>query len=72
MVAVSSHLFWPAGHVEASSTRYSDGDKVLECMQRALKIASMCGAHLYVDILERYVRYSIAVALNTTGVLELP
>ena len=53
MVALCSHLFWiktPEG-VE----RYSDSSRVLECLQRSLKIASGCNPDLFVDILDRYI-----------------
>lgn len=37
--------------------RYSDPDRVLECMQRSLKIASACNTALFVEILDRYLYY---------------
>ena len=46
-----SHLFWPKS-IEGVE-RYSDPDRVLECMQRALKIASSCNPNLFVEILDR-------------------
>lgn len=36
---------------------YTDCDKLLECMQRALKVASVSNPNLFVDILDRYVYY---------------
>lgn len=37
--------------------RYADCDRVLECMQRSLKIASVCNPNIFVEILDRYVFY---------------
>jgi vacuolar protein sorting-associated protein 35 len=34
---------------------YNDPDRVLECMQRALKVASVSNANIFVEILDRYV-----------------
>jgi len=55
MISLCSHLFWPpkADGVE----RYSDCDRVLECMQRALKVASVCNPNIFVEILDRYIYY---------------
>lgn len=39
----------------ASVTPYSDPDRVLECMQRALKVASVSNPNIFVEILDRYV-----------------
>lgn len=54
MITLCSHLFWPR---DAEGTgfgdRYSDCDRVLECMQRSLKIASVSNPNLFVDILDR-------------------
>ena len=44
--------------------RYSDCDRVLECMQRALKIASVCNPNLFVDILDRCI-HRLSVCLDT-------
>jgi hypothetical protein len=56
MITLCSHLFWPR---DASGVgfgeRYSDCDRVLECMQRSLKIASVSNPNLFVDILDRFV-----------------
>lgn len=35
-------------------TRYCDPDRVLECMQRALKVASVSNPNIFVEILDRY------------------
>lgn len=65
MVTLSSHLFWPKSSssttdgtaVAAVGERYSNPERVLECLQRSLKIASVCNPNLYVEILDRYVYY---------------
>lgn len=49
-----SHLFWKEGH--------KDGKRVLECLQKSLKIADMCmdssiNVHLFVEILNQYLYY---------------
>jgi hypothetical protein len=36
---------------------YNDPDRVLECMQRALKIASVSNPNIFVEILDRYDHY---------------
>ena len=53
MISLCSHLFWPP-KVDGVE-RYSDCDRVLECMQRALKVASVCNPNIFVEILDRYV-----------------
>ena len=35
-------------------TTYCDPDRVLECMQRALKVASVSNPNIFVEILDRY------------------
>jgi vacuolar protein sorting-associated protein 35 len=65
MVSLCSHLFWPKdnpivpadgeGEVVIPPQRYADCDRVLECMQRSLKIASVCNPNLFVEILDRSV-----------------
>jgi vacuolar protein sorting-associated protein 35 len=57
MVTLCSHLFWPQVKALDGPERYSDCDRVLECMQRALKIASVCDPNLFVEILDRYLYY---------------
>mmetsp|Transcript_11180 Transcript_11180/g.17014 ORF Transcript_11180/g.17014 Transcript_11180/m.17014 type:complete len:385 (+) Transcript_11180:1394-2548(+) len=66
MVTLCSHLFWPKdppivadGEEEPAvhGTRYADCDRVLECMQRSLKIASVCNPNIFVEILDRYIFY---------------
>eukprot|EP01038_Epipyxis_sp_PR26KG_P012178 gene12178-16310_t len=56
MVSLCSHLFWPKGSTD-DVNRYNDCDRVLECMQRSLKIASVCNPNLFVEILDRYLYY---------------
>ena len=66
MVTLCSHLFWPRdltvnigenGEELPPVQRYADCDRVLECMQRALKIASVCNPNIFVEILDRYIFY---------------
>lgn len=66
MIALVSHLFWPRDPPglrdettdgEAPTLRYSDPDRVLECMQRSLKVASVCNNNIFVEILDRYLYY---------------
>merc|ERR1711871_590201 len=64
MITLCSHLSWPRGAdtvapVEGAEgpQHYSDCDRLLECMQRALKIASVCNPNLFVEILDHYVYY---------------
>ena len=52
MISLCSMLFWPPKNPDGTE-RYSDCDRVLECMQRALKIASVCNTGLFVEILDR-------------------
>ena len=55
MITLCSHLFWPRDAEGAGfGDRYSDCDRVLECMQRSLKIASVSNPNLFVDILDRF------------------
>lgn len=55
MVSLCSHLFWPQLRAVEGPERFADCDRVLECMQRSLKIASVCDPNLFVEILDRYV-----------------
>jgi vacuolar protein sorting-associated protein 35 len=62
MITLCSHLFSPpapAGDLNANVTPYSDPDRVLECLQRALKVASVSNPNIFVEILDRYVRIRI-------------
>jgi vacuolar protein sorting-associated protein 35 len=58
MVATCSYLFYVVG--EDGETVYSNPQRGLECLQRALKLADACtnanpaNLHLFVDLLEHY------------------
>ncbi|CAJ2513019.1 Uu.00g011380.m01.CDS01 [Anthostomella pinea] len=64
-VYLASHLWWatPIAAVEESEEGlYRDGKRVLECLQRALRVADSCmeqatSIELFVEILDRYVYY---------------
>ncbi|KAL7790813.1 vacuolar sorting protein [Trichoderma ceciliae] len=65
-VYLASHLWWAtpvAGNGETEETElYRDGKRVLECLQRALRVADSCmetatSIELFVEILDRYVYY---------------
>ncbi|KAI4257420.1 MAG: hypothetical protein LQ352_001656 [Teloschistes flavicans] len=65
-VYLASHLWWaieiPAKGEEDSMNLYRDGKRVLECLQRALRVADACmdtavSVELFVEILNRYVYY---------------
>ncbi|KAK3391271.1 vacuolar protein sorting-associated protein 35 [Podospora didyma] len=65
-VYLASHLWWAtpiAGNNEGEdSDLYRDGKRVLECLQRALRVADSCmetatSIELFVEILDRYVYY---------------
>ena len=56
MIGLCSHLFWPprsAACAAGEEPRFCDSDRVLECLQRALKIAAVCNTSLFVEILDR-------------------
>jgi len=60
MVTLASHLFW-VGKAEEEK-HYHDARRVLECLQRSLKIADVCMSssmhvHLFVEILNQYLYY---------------
>ncbi|PHH92197.1 hypothetical protein CDD83_8486 [Cordyceps sp. RAO-2017] len=65
-VYLASHLWWATpiasnGETEESEL-YRDGKRVLECLQRALRVADSCmetaaSIELFVEILDRYVYY---------------
>lgn len=65
-VLLASHLWWatdilPRGE-EENKTLYHDDKRVLECLQKALKIADACmdtatSIQLFVEILNRYIYY---------------
>ena len=65
-VYLASHLWWaieiPAKSEEDAKNLYRDGKRVLECLQRALRVADACmdtavSVELFVEILNRYVYY---------------
>ncbi|KAL8719470.1 MAG: hypothetical protein Q9225_003520 [Loekoesia sp. 1 TL-2023] len=65
-VYLASHLWWaieiPAKGEDDSKNLYRDGKRVLECLQRALRVADACmdtavSVELFVEILNRYVYY---------------
>ncbi|KAK5081068.1 retromer complex subunit Vps35 [Exophiala xenobiotica] len=64
-VYLASHLWWAIeipGHEEEGKDLYRDGKRVLECLQRALRVADACmdtavSVELFVEILNRYVYY---------------
>lgn len=65
-VYLASHLWWaveiPARNEDERSPLYRDGKRVLECLQRALRVADACmdqavSLELFVEILNRYVYY---------------
>ncbi|KAJ9138160.1 Vacuolar protein sorting-associated protein 35 [Pleurostoma richardsiae] len=65
-VYLASHLWWatpiPARGEEDEANLYRDGKRVLECLQRALRVADSCmetatSIELFVEILDRYVYY---------------
>lgn len=66
-VYLASHLWWAVpiaakGETEEAKDLYRDGKRVLECLQRALRVADACmdtavSVELFVEILNRYVYY---------------
>ncbi|KAJ9194122.1 hypothetical protein DTO164E3_7550 [Paecilomyces variotii] len=64
-VYLASHLWWlveDAQREEDPKNLYRDGKRVLECLQRALRVADACmdtavSVELFVEILNRYVYY---------------
>ncbi|KAK9468248.1 vacuolar protein sorting-associated protein 35 [Lipomyces arxii] len=66
-VYFASHLWWAVeiptrGEKEGKTPLYRDGKRVLECLQRALRVADACmdaavSIELFVEILNRYVYY---------------
>lgn len=65
-VYLASHLWWaveiPSRGEEDTKDLYRDGKRVLECLQRALRVADACmdtavSVELFVEILNRYVYY---------------
>lgn len=66
-VYLASHLWWaveiPAlGEEEETTEFYRDGNRVLECLQRSLRVADACmdaavSVELFVEILNRYLYF---------------
>ncbi|KAK5169453.1 retromer complex subunit Vps35 [Saxophila tyrrhenica] len=64
-VYLASHLWWAVEkgeRPEGGKEPYRDGKRVLECLQRALRVADACmdtavSVELFVEILNRYVYY---------------
>jgi vacuolar protein sorting-associated protein 35 len=65
-VYLASHLWWvvenPQRGEDDPKNLYRDGKRVLECLQRALRVADACmdtavSVELFVEILNRYVYY---------------
>jgi len=65
-VYLASHLWWATPNSalgeEDIKDLYRDGKRVLECLQRALRVADACmdtavSVELFVEILNRYVYY---------------
>lgn len=65
-VYLASHLWWaveiPARQENENTQLYREGKRVLECLQRALRVADACmdtavSVELFVEILNRYVYY---------------
>ncbi|KAI1174940.1 vacuolar protein sorting-associated protein 35 [Nemania sp. FL0916] len=64
-VYLASHLWWAApitAAEESDEGLYRDGKRVLECLQRALRVADTCmeqatSIELFIEILDRYVYY---------------
>jgi len=63
-VQLCSHLFWavPSARDTSNTQLFRDGKRVLECLQKSLKIADTCmeqsmNVQLFVEILNRYIYY---------------
>ncbi|KDB22687.1 hypothetical protein H109_05427 [Trichophyton interdigitale MR816] len=65
-VYLASHLWWvvesPQKEGDEPNIVYRDGKRVLECLQRALRVADACmdtavSVELFIEILNRYVYY---------------
>ena len=64
-VLYASHMWWQSpllGREMDDKTPYRDGKRVLECLQKSLRIASSCideitSVQLYVDALDQYIYY---------------
>ncbi|WVF70542.1 hypothetical protein IAT40_005333 [Kwoniella sp. CBS 6097] len=64
-VLYASHMWWQGdvpGREKDDKTPFRDGKRVLECLQKSLRIGSSCideitSVQLYVDALDRYIYY---------------
>ncbi|KAK9389043.1 vacuolar protein sorting-associated protein 35 [Lipomyces mesembrius] len=85
-VYFASHLWWAVeiavrGEEEGKTPLYRDGKRVLECLQRALRVADACmdsavSIELFVEILNRYVYYfdrgcEVVTAKYVNGLISL-
>lgn len=76
-VYLCSHLFWTT----SPNKGYKNGKRVLECLQKSLKIADTCmdssmNVHLFVEILNRYLYYfengcDVVTVQYLSGLIEL-
>jgi len=63
-VCMSTHLFWSGKTQESEGKELRDGKRVLECLQKSIRIADACmgmdstvNVHLFVEILNHYIYY---------------
>ncbi|MCJ1310254.1 Vacuolar protein sorting-associated protein 35 [Agyrium rufum] len=84
-VYLASHLWWaveiPGKGEEDGKNLYRDAKRVLECLQRALRVADACmdsavSVELFVEILNRYVYYydqqnEVITTKYLNGLIEL-
>ncbi|KAL6064706.1 Vacuolar protein sorting-associated protein 35 [Balamuthia mandrillaris] len=81
-VYMCSHLFWTGdGEATEEENEYRDGKRVLECLQKSLRIAGSCmdatlNVQLFVEILNEYLYYfehrNEAIAVKyLTGLIAL-
>ncbi|ODV88842.1 hypothetical protein CANCADRAFT_28229 [Tortispora caseinolytica NRRL Y-17796] len=84
-VYLASHLWWgtelPSDAPGSEGSLYRDGKRVLECLQRALRVADACmdqslSVQLFVEILNQYVYYfergnSAVTVKYLNGLIEL-
>lgn len=76
-VYMCSHLFWST----STEKGYKNGKRVLECLQKSLKIADTCmdssmNVHLFVEILNQYLYYfengcEVVTVQYLSGLIEL-
>lgn len=85
-VYIASHLWWATenallGEEEGNTELYRDDKRVLECLQRALRVADACmdvavSVELFVEILNRYIYYfdhgnTEVTARHINGLIEV-